>query len=374
MSTFVAWRILLHEKERNALAVGGVFIAVVMIFLQLGIYFSIPNGGMVVYDHLRFDLLVASSAYISQGRSYTFPRRRLYQALSVPEVESVSPFYQGEAQWLNDGVRRDVFIMGFKLADRSFAVPDIERQLDSLERPDTVLVDNQTVAMYGQLTPGRLVEIGDRTVEIAGRYSLGTGFVGFGVVIVSDLNFIRIFPSRSLGVVNLGLIRLKSGSDLNQTAERLRQLLLPDTQIFTRPQISALEVDYWTRRTAVGLIFGFGAIVSIVVGGVIVYQTLATQIMRLLPQYATLKAMGYTDVYIRRIVLIQALFLASIAFALAVPAAIMMYGKVGSMARLPVEMTGARALGVLAIVIAMCAGSAMIAVQRVSRVDPADLL
>src|SRR3974390_2848998 len=154
MSLFVAWRILIYEKGRNMLAMAGIFIAVVMIFLQLGFYASVPEGGMQVYNHMRFDLLMTSSAYVAQSLPYDFPRQRLYQALSLPEVESVAPFYQAEVAWLNqeEGVRRDLFVMAFKPTDNIFTVPDIEQRLDIIQRPDMVLVDTTSKRIFGPQT------------------------------------------------------------------------------------------------------------------------------------------------------------------------------------------------------------------------------
>ena len=182
MNALVAWRMLTHEKGRNILAVGGIFIAVLMIFLQLGFYNCVPKAGLLTYNGLRFDLLLTSSSYVSQVQSYDFPRARLYQALSLPEVETASPFYQGEASWLTEpgGVRRDLFVMGFRLADRSMIVEDIERQLDVLARPDTLLVDTQTLPVYGPRTPGRTVELRERTVQIGGQYAARHRIPGFG--------------------------------------------------------------------------------------------------------------------------------------------------------------------------------------------------
>ena len=85
MNAFVAWRMLTHEKGRNTLAVGGILVAVLMIFLQLGFYDCVPKAGMLIYNGLRFDILLTSSSYVSQVQSYDFPRARLYQALSLPE-------------------------------------------------------------------------------------------------------------------------------------------------------------------------------------------------------------------------------------------------------------------------------------------------
>ncbi len=366
---------LVHEKGRNLLAVAGIFIAVLMIFLQLGFYSLVPKGGLQVYNHLRFDLLMTSSSYVVQTMPFDFPRQRLYQALSLPEVETAAPLYQGIPSWLSpdDGTRRDIFMMGFRPGDPVFAVPDIERQLDVLRRSDTVLVDTSTKSLFGPLTTGRIVELANRRVEIGGEYVLGVGFTGLGAVVASDVNFIRILPYRSLATVNLGLIRLKPGSNPDEIATRIRQMLPADTRIFTRAELNAYEEDRWQSRTATGIVFGFGVIVAIIVGIVIVYQTLATQVTRQLPQYATLKAMGYTDAFLLSIVVALSAIMAGLAFVLAFAGAIAIYAKVRTMTPLPVEMTGARVIGVLVLSLAMSAASAILAVRILRRADPADL-
>jgi putative ABC transport system permease protein len=373
--SLVAWRILMFEKGRNALATAGIFIAILMIFMQLGFYYSVPKAGMLVYDHLRFDILLTSSDYVFQEESFDFPEQRLKQALSLPDVATASPFYQDEAQWLNPEreLRRNIFVMGYKIDDNTFRVPGVERQREILKRPDTVLVDTLTLPVYGAQTAGRHVEIGDRTVEIGGQYVLGTGFLGLGATVTSDLNFIRIFPNHSLDDVSLGLITLKPGSDPDKVAGQLRRLLPADARVFTRAEIGAYEQAFWRTRTSTGLVFGFGVIVSVVVGMVILYQALTTQVTRQLPQYATLKAMGFSDAYLRRIVVAVALMTAGIPFFPAWAAAIMTYEKVRALARLPIEMTGTRVLIVLIITVAMSAVTALIAVGKVRRADPADL-
>ena len=138
--------------------------------------------------------------------------------------------------------------------------------------------------------------------EIGGRYELGTGFLGLGAIVVSDINFKRIFPKQALEDVTFGLVTLRSG-DPERIAARLRDILPQDIWVFTRKGLAAHEVAYWRKRTSVGLIFGLGVTVSIVVGFVILYQVLTTQATRQLRQYATLKAMGYTNGALQRIIL-----------------------------------------------------------------------
>jgi heterocyst specific transport system permease protein len=375
MKALVAWRILAHEKGRSVLAIGGIFIAILLMFLQLGFYVSVPNGGMTIYDALKFDILLASTDYVFQGQSGEIPRRRLYQAMALPEVAHVAAFYQGSGRWVSDRspVERDVFVMGVDPHDRVFDVPDIDRQLDRLPQPDTILVDRSTRPEFGAIEAGRVVEIEQRAVRIGGAYSLGTGFVGLGAAVVSDINFLRLFPTRAMSQVNLGLATLKPGADPNRTAARLREILPADTQVLTRDELVAHERSHWMTRTSTGLVFGFGVIVAFVVGLVILNQTLSTQILRQLSQYATLKAIGYTDRYLSGIVVTLAMIMSGIGYIPAVAFALVIYAIIRNVTVLPVAMTESRLISVLAITLVMSAASALFALRVLRRADPMDL-
>lgn len=372
----VAWSILLHERARGVLAICGIFFATLLIFVQLGFYNAVPQAGTQVYDAMRFDIALTSASYVFQASSQTFPRRRLYQAEDIEGVASVAPVYMDVSNWLNPEGRvlRGIFVIGFDLAKPVFTVPDIERQMDTLALEDTVLADTATRRILGPLTPGRRIEIAARGVRIGGTYVLGTGFLGLGVVVVNNINFLRMFPDRTPGAVNLGLVTLTPGADPNRVAAQLRSLLPADTRVFTRAELYAHEHAHWMIRTSTGLIFGFGVVVAFIVGVVILYQTLATQIARYLSQYAALKGIGYSDWYLSQIVILLALLMCVVAFLPALEAANLVYGVVRSATRLPAEMTVARAAFVLVLVAAMAAFSTVVSLGRLRRADPADLL
>jgi putative ABC transport system permease protein len=375
VKALVAWRILLHEKGRSGLAIGGIHLAILLIFLQLGFYMSVPQGGLLFYDAMRFDLMLTSSAYVIEAQSSSFPRRRLFQSLALPEIARATALYHGSGRWLNDeaGLARDVFVMGFNPGDAIFNVPEIERQADKLRRPDTILVDTATRPEFGALQPGRRVEVEQRNVVIGGLYHLGTGFVGLGAAVTSDLNFVRIFPNQSLSDINLGLLVLKPGADPDEAAIRLRQMMPADTQVFTREELRAHESGHWVTRTSTGLIFGFGVIVAVVVGLVILNQTLSTQITRQLGQYATLKAMGYTDGYLGGIVVTLATIMSTISYVPAVVLAVVIYWIVRRATLLPIEMTVTRMFAVLALAWGMSVLSALVALRVLRRADPVEL-
>jgi putative ABC transport system permease protein len=375
VKSLVAWRILTHEKGRSGLAIGGILIAILLLFLQVGFYTSIPRGGLLFYDAMRFDMLLTSSAYVYQAQSSTFPRRRLFQALALPEVLSANALYHDWGRWLNTetGVARQIFVMGFKPRDTIFNLPEIGRQLEVIKRPDTILIDVDSRPELGALNPSRQIEIEQRNVMIGGTYSLGIGFVGLGVAMTSDLNFIRMFPKRSLNEVNLGLLTLRPDARPNAVATRLREILPADTQVFTRAELVNYESNYWTRATSAGLVFGFGVGVAFVVGLVILNQTLSTQIRRQLPQFATLKAMGYTDGYLGGLVLTLAIVMSTISYVPAAALSTLVYWMLWRATRLPVEMTAARLLAVLVVAWGMSALSALAAVRTLRRADPVEM-
>jgi putative ABC transport system permease protein len=324
---------------------------------------------------MRFDLMMTSSAYVFEAQPGSFSRRRLYQALALPEVTAVLPLYHGSGRWLDPdgGVARDVFVIGFNPHDAIFNVPEIERQTDALRRPDTVLVDTDSRPELGPLRPDREIEIEQRKITIGGSYHLGTGFVGLGVAMTSDLNFARIFPQQTLNEVSLGLLTLRADADPDQVARHLRESLPPDAQVLTRAELFEHETSHWIARTSTGLIFGFGLIVAVVVGLVILNQTLSTQITRQLPQFATLKALGYTDRDLTGIVVTLAVIMSTTGFIPAAAMAIVIYGVVRRLTMLPIEMTSARVLAVLAIAWIISVLSAVFALHVMRRADPVDL-
>jgi len=371
----LAWKILANDKGRTALAVAGVFLAILLVFVQLGFFSAVPRGGMLLYDRTRFDLLIASSSYEYQVQPGEFPLRQLDKAKTGPEVALAAPVYFGSAKWRNgeNGKAPDVFVIGLDPQDPIFDSEDINRQLSLLNRADTFLVDSSTRPMFGPLTAGRVVEIDNDKVKIGGDYVLGTGFMGLGVILISAKNFVRLFPFRNLDQVNLGLVQLKPGVDPDPAAASLRKLLGSDIRVFTRPELEAHETSYWTTRTSVGLLFGSGLIISFIVGVMVVYQILATQVSRQLPQFATLKAVGYGDGFLAGTVVTMALLIVLAGFFPALAAASGVYEVIREETLLPAEMSQTRIAVVFGASLAMAAASALLSMSSLRRADPADL-
>ena len=375
MKVPLAWRILTYDKRRTALALIGIFMAILLVFVELGFFYAVPRGGLLLYDNMRFDLLLTSNQYEYQAQPGAFSLNQLERIRSSPDVAEATPLYFGFAKWKSgDGdLWPDVFMIGFDPASQIFIPESINRQTAVLNRVDTVLVDSSTRPIFGPLDAGRVVQIDDRKATIGGQYVLGTGFMGLGVALTSTANFARLFPQRGSAIVNLGAIRLKAGVDPGHAASDLQKLAGAGTKSFTRQELDAHESAYWTTRTSVGIIFGSGLLISLVVGIMIVYQIVSTQVGRQLPQFATLKAIGYRDRMLATTVSAMSLLIVIAGYIPALAAALGLYSLIRQKTLLPVMMSEMRVLAVFAAALAMAVISALLSVWVLRRAAPADV-
>lgn len=282
--------------------------------------------------------------------------------------------------------RRGILVMAIEPDHAVFRLPDVVEQSPGLRVPDSVLFDTLSHQAFGVQTAGARAEIGMRQVQVVGNYSLGTGFGADGDVITSRATFRRLFPDRTAEQVSLGLVRLKPEYQ-GREAEVLASLvaLLPnqpgddgkpqplDVEILSREQVEDKERFRWMWNTSIGLIFLSGVALAVVVGIVVTYQVLASDIANRLAEFATLKAMGYHFRYLARVVVQQALLLAVFGYVPGYLISLAVYHITAAATKLPLEMTPQRRWGVLAITLGMCTLASLAAVQKVRRADPAEL-
>jgi putative ABC transport system permease protein len=371
----IAWQSLVHNKVRAFVAIAGITFAIHLIFIQLGLYDAVLRTATLIQDRLDYDIVLVPSNYVFLAKTGSFPRRRIAQARAVPGVERAVPLYVGLKPWRNEASRQHwrMFILAFDPDDRVFRHPEIEAQLAALRQPDTVLLDRQTRPEFGSQEEGTVTELGHRKVRVVGQYTMGFGFLAFGAVLMSDQSFSRSFDGYPLQDVHLGLVKLKPDAGLSESANALRVALGPDVRVLTRAEQGVWEKEYWATQSSVGLINGFGAIVAVIVGIVILYQVLATDITNALPQFAMLKAIGYTNSSLAKIVLLKVCILGMLAYVPAVPAALAAYGVTRAEAKLPIVMTLGRLLVVLLLTLVMSAATGLFCMRKLKTADPADL-
>lgn len=215
-------------------------------------------------------------------------------------------------------------------------------------------------------------EVQRRTVEVTGLFSLGASFATDGTLVTSPENFMRFFPERSPGQITLGLVKVKPGVDPEQVVAQIKAILPPDAIASTKQQYVDDEQAYWQKTTPIGIVFTFGTVMAFVVGTVIVFQILSTDVNEHMSEYATFKAMGYRDRYLLVIVLEQSLILASLGFFPGLALALGQYAIIRNLGALPISMTFARLVLVFSLTLVMCMVSGIIATRRLQSADPAD--
>jgi putative ABC transport system permease protein len=377
----LAWLQLGKEKLRLLVALAGVAFAVVLVSMQLGFRDAMYESAVRYHQRLRYDLVMISPKTPFIGIPKSFSRRRLYQALAAEGVASVTPVYIRQGFWRNPWRfgARNILVVGIDPARDVVEIEGVRGNLDALKMPDVVLFDAASRPEYGPVAEALRdqdsvsAEVNDRRIEVVGLFRLGTSFGIDGSLITSDLNFLRMFPERAPGLIDLGLIHLERGVDPGSVQRNLEAALERDVQVLARSTFVAREVRYWGNTTPIGFVFGFGAVMGLAVGGVIVYQILFADVSEHLAEYATLKAIGYTNSDLSGLVLREAALLAVLGFVPGLGIAAGLYEFAAEAARLPLELTPSRVALTLLLTSGMCALSGLMALRKVRSCDPAEV-
>lgn len=370
----LAWLNLRHDRTRTATALAGTTFAVVLVLMQLGFFRSVLHTAGVVYEELDFDVVITSVRYQQMLKPGEFDDIRLMTARSVAEVRDAMPVSLGMQLYRNPetGLKRSILVIGIDPSRHYVKVLKPE-QLPLVMPTDQVLMDELSRPEYGERRAELKSQIGSRSVEVVGLFHLGCGFGADGTVFTSIETFANLFPPRPPEQISLGLVSLVDGADPDIVVERLKGALPHDVAVMTRKDFLNQERYYWVVKTSVGVIFGLGVVVSIMVGAMVVYQVLSADIAKRMPEYATLKAMGYPGSYLTQVILTQASIIGALGF---VPGWLLAYGLYAVTrheAHLWMEMGIALPLVVFALSILMCCLSGLASLRKVHSVAPAEL-
>lgn len=379
----LAWLQLTYEKSRLLVAIAGIMFAVILMFMQIGFQDALFKSSVTMHNSLRGDIVLISPQSTNLVGMRNFSRRRLYQVLGFEGVESVNPLYIGLAAWKiresKTGATRNILVLGVPPEENVFRLPGVPENIDKVKLQDAVLFDQTSRAEFGPILTefqrGENVtrEVGDRKVSIAGLFTLGSSFAADGAIITSDINFLRIFDNRKDGLINVGLINLKSGVDMLAVKRNIEAALPNDVRVLTMADFIDFEKSYWQKSTAIGFIFTLSTAMAFIVGIVIVYQILYADVSDHLAEYATLKAMGYNNFFLSKIILQEAIVLSVLGFIPGFIACTGLYNLTKDATRLPMDMTVERVVQVLVLTIVMCSISGAISLRKVQSADPAEI-
>ncbi len=379
--TPLGWLQLSHDKGRLCVAIAGIAFADILMFMQMGFMNALYDSNTRVDRAMLADIIIHSPKALNLQNLSTFSRRRLLQAMDIPGVQTASGLYINSLTWKNPQTRLSatVQILGFDPDVPAFNLPAVNQQLAKIKLPDVVLLDRGARGKYAEVIAkvdrGESVttEVDNRTLTIGGLFQLGASFGADASLMTSDQTFLRLFPRRNAASVSLGLVRLKPGYDSQQVAAALKSHLPEDVRVLTAQEFVRFEEDYWRSASPVGFIFGLGTVMAFVVGVVIVYQVLSTDVNAHLKEYATFKAMGYSNAYLLGVVFEEAIILAVMGFMPGVVLPNILYALASKATALPIYMTLSRAILVLILTVVMCMLSGAIATRKLQAADPADM-
>lgn len=378
----LAWLQLSREKIRLLIALAGIGFADILMFMQLGFKSALLNSSVRLHEKIEGDVFLISPQSDALIAMKSFSSRRLYETLGIDGVESINPIYIGFSIWKNpeNQKTRQIMVVGFNPKEGVFNLSGVTENLAQLKLPDVVLFDDESRPEFGNISElylsGKEVktEIDSRQVKVGGLFTVGATFGADGNLITSDLNFSRLFPERNKGLIDIGVIKLDKNADSTTVIESLKEKLNGgDVLILSREEFMQYERLYWESSTAIGFIFTLGAGMGLIVGIVIVYQILYTDVADHLPEYATLKAMGYDNSYLLILVFQEAIILACLGFIPGFGISSFLYYQASKATGLPIIMTKDLALLVFILTVIMCFLSGAIAVNKLKSADPADI-
>lgn len=378
----IGWLQLVHRRGRFAGAIAGVAFANLLVFFQLGFVGALGTSVERPYQAMQAELLLSPPAARTLAGGETLPRLRAQDALAAPGVAAATSLYIGQLVMERAGQPRvSLSVLGIDPSDAAaFWGPDVAAQADRLTMADHALIDLGTrqvdPALFAAVSAGDgpTFETGARTVTLAGTFQIGAGFESDGHLLVSDRTFARLFPSRDPGAPNHVLLRTAPGA-APQAVQAVLAGALPaiDTAVRERDAAAAAERRFQTVERPVGMIFGFGALMGTLVGMVIVYQVLSTDVADHLREYATFKAMGYRHRFFLGIILEQALILAVAGFVPGSLVSILLYRSLAGATGLPLMMPTDRLILVFVGTLVVCVLSGALATRRLRAADPAEL-
>jgi putative ABC transport system permease protein len=378
----LARRNLLADKRRLARSISGIAFAALLMMVELGFRNAFIDSMLLAVRQLDADILLVGRMKYEFGRDAPFPRRQLYQARALSGVASARPLYaeRTTSLWRNPQTHQTytVQVFAFDPDEPIFLLPEINANLAALRRPDTLMADRRARSFIGQAVSGTETELARRKIQVVGTFSLGPNFFADGTVIMSDRNFAKLLAGRGSGEsqlpeVEVGVVKIRPGYSVPAVQQTLQAAMADDVSVLSKAELLDREAGFHARVSSVGPIFGVGVLVGFAVGMMISYQVMFADLADQQPQYATMKAMGYQNGTLIRIVLQQAVLYAIVGYIPAWILCVLIFRVLNEIALLPMEMSTWLTAVSFSLTALMCIASALVAARRVIAADPAEV-
>lgn len=367
----LAFRNLFHDRIRLAVTLIGILFSIVLVAVQLGLYFGASRMITANIDRANGDLwITAFGAKSYEDGGVLLTQRERHQALATPGVERVIPLVVAFAEWRKPGGGSSrVVVVGADAEDGGLQPWNlVAGSWEDVKAPEGIAIDRSYFSELGIEGLGATAQIGQGRVRVR---ALTNGIRSFTQ---SPYAFMPLSRARNLlGAeserATFFLVQLAPGADPGTVRQALMQRL-ESAEVLTKAEFRDRSLKQWLFRTGAGIALIGGALLGILVGTVIVAQTLYSSTKDHLNEFATLRALGSSSAYIHKVILTQAGLSAVIGYLLGMAIAILIVAASQGSA-LPIVMTPQLAIGLFALTLSMCAISALSAIVKVTKIDPA---
>ncbi len=367
----IALRSLLHDKARFAITLAGVAFAVTLVLSQVGLFLGLLDNASITIDRCHADLWVSSKGSPNIDFGHAFSERyvdRIRAVDGVARADNLIVTYLPVVQPSGAEVTTIVYAMNdFRVWGLPWDV--VDGNVDDLRRGDNVLVDASASETFGAFGVGDYRETHGHRIRIVGRTRGALSFTTYPMMFLDQATVQRILPDLTQGKTTFVIVKLKPGADIQQVQKVLRQRL-PHHDVWTSAQWRQQSRDYWVITTGLGLNILVTVALGCLVGLVIVAQTLYTSTLEHIGEFATLKAIGGSNLDIYWILAKQAVLCAVLGFAVGILPALIMQAMVphaGLQLLLPAPLIGTVFVGALG----LCLFSAMASFSKIASIDPA---
>ncbi len=373
-AALLAWHNLSQHALRSVASAGGLAVALLLMLVQIGFLDATQRKVTAFYDLFDFDLIMISRAYQFFYDAPPFDYVRLVQAQAHPAVAATLPLSATTGDWYNLDTERksSTLIFGVVPNQDFFSNNAIRRGIPKIVRDDDVLVDAYSHSDFGDLSVGAEAKVNERRVIIRDQFRLGLFFYADGALMTTRQNFMRLTDGNS-HAANVGLIKLVDGEKPAKIAKELTGLLPSDVSVLTRDQMLSQERNYFVSIKPLGIILRTGAWFAFIVGAVIIYQVLATDILSRMRELAVLKAMGFSLKFVYGVSVAQAVIVLLGGLVPALIAAFFLFFLTNMALHLELELNFGLVSSVMAMSIVMVGVACMLTLHRVRQADPAEL-
>jgi putative ABC transport system permease protein len=366
----LAFRNLFHDRLRFTATVIGIVFSIVLVTVQMGLYLGFGQMVTTMIDHASTDLWIMPNGTKCFEDPSLLDTRQRSRALAIPGTVEAIPVVIGFADWRTpNGSSTPVFVVGSDLRSGGLEPWNlVEGRIESLSTPNAVAVDRSYFDRLGISGVGARAEIRQQGVRVAAVTSGIRSFTTTPYVFM-DVDRARAHTGVPASKATYFLVRVSDGADVEKVR---RDLLasLTDVEVLTPAEFRERSRQFWLFGTGAGAALFAGALLGVIVGTVIVAQTLYSSTKDHLNEFATLRAIGSSRKYIYKVIICQALLSAVIGFGLAYAIGLLVVRMTASGA-LPIVITPGLTVALFALTVVMCVVSAIAAIMKVTRIDPA---